>query len=87
MGRMLGRLRAAKAKYGFRLLAGGPGAWQWRRNATEAGGLGIDCIFEGYFESQGPELFRRILGMYPSCSGTRVQRFAGRFQPAASGVS
>jgi radical SAM superfamily enzyme YgiQ (UPF0313 family) len=61
MDRLTARLRKAKQRYGFRLIAGGPGAWQWNRDPAEAERQGIDCVFEGYFESQGPEFFRRLL--------------------------
>jgi radical SAM superfamily enzyme YgiQ (UPF0313 family) len=59
--RMMAQLRRAKEKHGFRVLVGGPGAWQWRRDRDEAQRLGVDGVFEGYFEAQGPDLFRRIL--------------------------
>ncbi len=37
-------------------MAGGAGAWQFAAEPEQARDLGFDCIFEGPFESGGPEL-------------------------------
>ncbi len=52
--RMMAQLREAKAKHGFRILAGGAGTWQYVQHPDEA--QGIDVLFEGYFENAGPSL-------------------------------
>jgi len=52
--RMMAQLREAKAKHGFRILAGGAGTWQYVQHPDEA--EGIDALFEGYFENAGPDL-------------------------------
>ena len=52
--RMMAQLREAKAKHGFRILAGGAGTWQYVQHPDEA--EGIDALFEGYFENAGPSL-------------------------------
>ncbi len=52
--RMMAQLRQAKAKHGFRILAGGAGTWQYVQHPEEA--EGIDVLFEGYFENAGPGL-------------------------------
>jgi len=57
--RMMAQLREAKAKYGFRLLAGGAGTWQYVQHPEEA--QGIDALFEGYFENTGPDLVMDLL--------------------------
>jgi len=59
--RMIERLADAKRKYGFKVVAGGAGAWQWAYDPDERVRLGIDVVFEGYFESSGPELFTDLL--------------------------
>lgn len=59
--RMMTRLRRAKNRFGFRVIAGGGGAWQWAQDPVQATRQGIDCIFEGYFEGRGPELVAALL--------------------------
>ncbi len=59
--RMMAGLREAKQRHGFRVLAGGAGAWQWASRPEEARRQGIDCVFEGSFESQGPALVASVL--------------------------
>jgi len=59
--RMMQRIRRAKARWGFRVIAGGGGAWQWARDRATAERHGIDVVYEGYFESAGPQLVTDIL--------------------------
>ena len=54
-------LADAKQRLGFKIVAGGAGAWQWVCEPEQTTRLGIDTIFEGYFESSGPELFTDII--------------------------
>ena len=62
---MMSAIKAAKAKYGFTVVAGGAGAWQWARDAQTVEAQGIDVVFEGYFEQIGPQLFSDILDNRP----------------------
>jgi len=55
--RLMEQLAAAKHQYDFKIAVGGAGAWQWAYNPEQANRLGIDVVFEGYFESVGPKLF------------------------------
>ena len=61
LDRMMTRIRRAKDEHGFRVLAGGAGAWQYSRHPDRAERQGIDTVFDGYFESAGPDLFRQVL--------------------------
>lgn len=51
-------LLAEKKKYGFKVIAGGGGAWQWPRYGDAVSRDSIDCVYEGYFEDKGIDLFR-----------------------------
>jgi radical SAM superfamily enzyme YgiQ (UPF0313 family) len=56
MNRLMERLAEAKRRWGFRLLGGGAGAWQWLEHPEEAARHGLDAIYDGYFEAAGPGL-------------------------------
>ncbi len=58
---LMAKVRRAKDRFGFRVVAGGAGAWQLAREEQAAARLGFDTIFEGYVEGQGPALFEAIL--------------------------
>jgi len=59
--RMMEALAFAKHRYDFKIAVGGAGAWQWVYNPEEAASFDIDVVFEGYFESLGPELFMNLI--------------------------
>ncbi|MCD6303352.1 MAG: radical SAM protein [Planctomycetes bacterium] len=58
---MLGRISRARRRYGFSVVFGGGGAWQWSREPGRLRDCGIDAVYEGYFESAGPGLFADLL--------------------------
>jgi hypothetical protein len=58
---MLQKIGKAKKKYGFKVIGGGAGAWQWNAYDDPTANEVIDTIFEGYFENAGPTLFADIL--------------------------
>lgn len=63
---MLEYLTEAKEQYGFAVVGGGGGAWQWKLHSDETADRCLDVVFEGYFENEGPALFERILNRdYP----------------------
>ncbi|RKY11630.1 MAG: hypothetical protein DRP65_03690 [Planctomycetota bacterium] len=51
----------AKRKYGFKVVGGGAGAWQWNRYEDDTSSRCIDVTFEGYFENRGPTLFTDLI--------------------------
>lgn len=71
--RLMRTIRRAKEKHGFRVFGGGPGAWQWRQDASAAARHGLDCVFEGYFESRGPGVFRDALAGRPCPPHVRAE--------------
>lgn len=58
---MLTGIAEAKQKYGFKIVAGGAGAWQLNADRKRSAELGIDVIFDGYFEDLGPKLIDDII--------------------------
>ncbi|MFP4104550.1 MAG: B12-binding domain-containing radical SAM protein [Phycisphaerae bacterium] len=72
-------LKGAKQTFGFKVIVGGAGAWQFTGDRDEARRLGVDTIFEGYFENQGPQLIEDILAGKPVADhiaekGTAIER-------------
>ncbi len=57
--RQLGAMRAAGAD--FRVIAGGPGAWQLANSPDEADRLSLDHIFVGYAERDAADVFGRLV--------------------------
>ncbi len=57
----LEQLSALKRKYGFTIVVGGAGAWQWLAHRDQRPDVEIDVVFQGYFENSGPELFADLL--------------------------
>lgn len=56
--RALRRLRRRHA--GFRVVMGGPGAWQLAQDAAAREELGVDCVLTGYAEGDVADLFAAI---------------------------
>ncbi len=54
--RMLAWIRRAREAYGFQVVGGGAGAWQWLHDPERARQHGVDTIFDGYAEAIGPAL-------------------------------
>jgi radical SAM superfamily enzyme YgiQ (UPF0313 family) len=76
------QIAAVKAKYGFKLIVGGAGAWQWNAHPNKRPAVDIDLVFDGYFESSGPELFMEILdGRMPDNAPVNTDVGADRIQP------
>lgn len=77
--RILEQIAEAKARYEFRVIGGGAGAWQWNRYPDAVADECIDVVFEGYFESFGPKLFTDIIagrdvGGHVCETGTAAER-------------
>lgn len=59
--RILSTLLEAKERFGFKVLGGGAGAWQWKQYPDATAQACIDHIYEGYFEDSGPKFVSAIL--------------------------
>jgi len=80
--RTLEQLTALKRRHGFKIVVGGAGAWQWLAHADEKPDVDIDLVFQGYFESSGPEVFRDLLdGRSPGSRVIQSDIGADRIQP------
>lgn len=78
----LQQLTALKRQHGFRIVVGGAGAWQWLAHGQDMPDVDIDLVFQGYFESCGPELFSDWLaGRTPSDRIVEADTGAARIQP------
>jgi radical SAM superfamily enzyme YgiQ (UPF0313 family) len=79
----LEQLTTLKRKYGFKIIVGGAGAWQWIAHADKKPDtVDIDAIFQGYFEASGPQFFSDILsGRSPGDSTIEPDIGAARIQP------
>ena len=65
MNRMMAQIKESKRLHGFLVIGGGQGAWQWIHHPQRREEHGIDVVFEGYFENQGPKLFEALLAGAP----------------------
>lgn len=63
---LLASLLEAKHRYGFKVIGGGAGAWQWKQYPDETSNACLDYVYEGYFEDRGPKLFSDILNGKPA---------------------
>lgn len=73
------QLKAARQRHPFKVVLGGAGAWQCAAYPDQASDLGIDIIYEGYFEDAGPEfivdlLNDRYTGTRIAATGTAIER-------------
>ena len=64
--RLMRRLAEARQRHGFRIVAGGAGAWQYVHHPDDAARHGVDTVFEGYVEGDGPAcLYAMVEGEAP----------------------
>jgi radical SAM superfamily enzyme YgiQ (UPF0313 family) len=78
----LEQLTAFKRRYGFKILVGGAGAWQWLSHRDKMPDVDIDVVVQGYFESSGPELFADLLnGRSPGAAVIESDTGGDRIQP------
>jgi radical SAM superfamily enzyme YgiQ (UPF0313 family) len=79
----LEQLTLLKRKYGFKIVVGGAGAWQWTVHADKRPAqVEIDSVFQGYFETSGPKFFSDMLaGGAPEGCVAGADIGASRIQP------
>lgn len=78
----LEKIARAKSDYGFKVIAGGAGAWQWQFEPDTIKELGVDTVFEGYFESQGPAIITDMVrGRAVAGHITEKETCADRIRP------
>jgi len=58
---LLEQIGAAKKKFGFKVIGGGAGAWQWLQYKDSTACDTLDTVFDGYFEEAGPSLIKEML--------------------------
>ena len=83
--RLMHNLADARRRYGFHIVGGGAGAWQWVRYPREAAHHGLDTVFEGHFEDDGPDTFMQLVGgqaapphvAAASCATDRIEPMCG----------
>lgn len=59
--KMMLQLVRLKNKHNFKIMAGGAGSWQWHQDLDACRRHGIDAIWEGYFEQDGPQFVSHLL--------------------------
>ncbi|MBN1846825.1 MAG: B12-binding domain-containing radical SAM protein [Sedimentisphaerales bacterium] len=80
--RMMQQIGRAKQRFGFRVVAGGAGAWQWAADPESTRRHRIDTVFEGYSEAAGVRLFGDILeGTQPPAHLSEAGTAAGKICP------
>jgi radical SAM superfamily enzyme YgiQ (UPF0313 family) len=63
--RLIAQLAALRAGRAFKVLFGGPGAWQLLQQPDAARRFGIDVVFSGYGEPDAPAVFARLAAGEP----------------------
>ena len=58
---MLETIAEVRDKYGFKVVGGGAGAWQWKQYPDDTSKRCIDVVYEGCFERSGPALFTDLI--------------------------
>jgi radical SAM superfamily enzyme YgiQ (UPF0313 family) len=58
-------LQQTKKQYGFKVVGGGAGAWQWKLYDDETARACLDAVHVGYFERKGAALFEAIVNDRP----------------------
>lgn len=78
---ILAQILEAKRRWGFKVVGGGAGAWQWECYPDATAEECLDVRFEGYFEQDGPRLFADLL------NGRPVPRHFMQNKTAAEGIA
>jgi radical SAM superfamily enzyme YgiQ (UPF0313 family) len=78
MDRLMAQLADAKGRFGFRIMGGGAGAWQWGESREDAVRHGLDTVFDGYFEPTGAQVVMDLV------AGKSPGRFISSAETAAA---
>jgi radical SAM superfamily enzyme YgiQ (UPF0313 family) len=78
MDRLMASLVEAKGRFGFRIMGGGAGAWQWGKSREDTVRHGLDTVFDGYFEPIGPQVVMDLV------EGKSPGRFISSAETAAA---
>ena len=78
----------AKDRYGFKVVGGGAGAWQWMQYPDETAMQCLDVVYEGYFEKAGVTLFLDLLnGKDAGSHVLETDTCVGQLKPIRGGAS
>ena len=75
-----------RGRFGFGVLAGGPGAWQLAADPAAMAERGINCAYVGYGEADAGSLVGQFLRGQTPPPVVRASRRAGRGDPADPGA-
>jgi len=78
---LLRQVKELKQRFGFRVVAGGAGAWQFAQREEQRAALGVDTVVSGYAEGVVVELFRKL------AADSEAPAFIQADTPAATDIS
>ncbi|MCX7824052.1 MAG: B12-binding domain-containing radical SAM protein [Verrucomicrobiae bacterium] len=84
---LLRQIRQLKDRLGFRIVAGGAGAWQFAFRPEQRDALGVDTVVSGYAEGIVGNLFRRILAGESAPPLVNAGSLAAQDIPATAGAT
>ncbi|MBI5819956.1 MAG: B12-binding domain-containing radical SAM protein [Verrucomicrobia bacterium] len=77
---LLRQIQGLKKRFGFRVVTGGAGAWQFAQREEQRAALGVDTVVTGYAEGVVAELFQKL------ASGGEPPAFVHADTPATTDI-